>query len=85
MKAEVLRLPWLDKLRELSPRIAAECDNLGQNLSYKMRHHGNALNVWFAPTVHMVGELDKPLAEAPIPQRQVGFKRSSRPSVTIHS
>jgi hypothetical protein len=66
--AEVLRQLWLEKLRELSPRIAAECDNLGQDFSFKMRYQGNALKVWFTPTVHMLGGLDKPLAEAPVPK-----------------
>jgi hypothetical protein len=33
-----------------------------------MRYQANALNVWFTPTVHMLGRLDKPLAEAPVPK-----------------
>jgi hypothetical protein len=66
--AEVLRQLWLEKLREPSPRIVAECDNLGQDFSYKVRYQGNALKVWFTPTVHMLAGLGKPLAEAPIPK-----------------
>jgi hypothetical protein len=52
----------------MSPRIAAECDNLGQDFSYRMRYQGNALKVWFTPTASMTGGLDKPLAEAPVPK-----------------
>jgi hypothetical protein len=66
--AEVLRKQWLEKLRQSSPRIAAECDNLGQDFRYKMRYQDNALKVWFTPTVHMTQGLDKPLAEAPVPK-----------------
>jgi hypothetical protein len=33
-----------------------------------MGYQGNALKVWFALTVHVLGGLDKPLAEAPVPK-----------------
>jgi hypothetical protein len=37
MYAEVLRQMWLEKLGELSPRIAQKCANLGINFSHKIR------------------------------------------------
>jgi hypothetical protein len=64
--AGALQELWLWKLRQLSPRIAAECGALGQDFSYKMRYQGNSIKVWYTPTAHLVGGLDEPLAEAPI-------------------
>jgi hypothetical protein len=87
--AELLRQMRLEKLQELSPRIVAGCDNLDQNFSHKMRYQSNALKIWFTPTVHMFGGLDKPLAEAPVPKcvcllssAPVGFVPS--PRITPH-
>jgi hypothetical protein len=48
--AEILRKVWLERLNELSPRIAQECQMLG--FCYKMRYIGNELRIWFTPTVH---------------------------------
>jgi hypothetical protein len=58
---------WIWRLRQISPRAAAECDAI-QEYSYKMRYQGNALEVWYTPTAHLVGGLDTPLAEDPIPK-----------------
>jgi hypothetical protein len=54
---EVLRQLWLSELAKLSPRLEIECDNLGQDLSCKMRYQGNALRVWFTPTANILAGL----------------------------
>jgi hypothetical protein len=66
--AEILRQLWLSKLSELFPRIALECDNLGQDFRYKMRYQGNSVKVWFTSTASILAGLDQPLAEAPCPK-----------------
>jgi hypothetical protein len=66
--APVLHQLWLSRLRQVSPLVAAECDKLGQDFSYKMKYQGNALMVWFTQTAHIACGLDKPLAETPVPK-----------------
>jgi hypothetical protein len=65
---EILRRLWLAKMAKLSPRIAIECDNLGQDFSFSMRYQGNALKVWFTPTARIQAGLTQPLAEALCPK-----------------
>jgi hypothetical protein len=66
--ALALQQLWLSKLRRMSPQIAAECDKLGQDFSYRMSCQGNALKVWSTPTANIASGLDKPLAETPVPK-----------------
>jgi hypothetical protein len=54
--------------RQFSPQVAAACDTLGTDFSYKMRYQGNALKVRFTPTANTGAGLEKPLADLPIPK-----------------
>jgi hypothetical protein len=59
---------WLERLHDLSPKIAAECERLGTDYVFKMRCQANALRAWFTPPALAQACLTQPLAEAPIPK-----------------
>jgi hypothetical protein len=63
--AGALHQLWIWKLRQVSPRVAADCDTV-TDFSYSMRCQGNALKVWFVPRAHYEGGITKSLAEQPI-------------------
>jgi hypothetical protein len=57
---------WSERLKELSPQIAWQCQVAGvTNFQYRMRYVGNGLKVWFAPADYTDW---KPLAESPLPR-----------------
>jgi hypothetical protein len=62
----VLQQLLLSKLRQFSPQVAAACDELGSDFTYKMRHQGNVLKVWYTPRDFIVAGLKTPLAEQPV-------------------
>jgi hypothetical protein len=49
-----LQETWMERLHELVPAVAAQCQTLGLDFSYKMRYIGNGLKVWFAPTANVL-------------------------------